>query len=295
MTAVQSALAAQPVLAARARLGECPVWDADRQRLYWVDIYNHRVHEFDPGTLADRWFDTGDVVSALVLAQEDRLLLALRDRLAFLHLDSGAVESLQQLEFSLPGTRFNDGKCDPQGRFWIGTMSEQPGQGALYRYDTDGSLHTMETGLTTSNGLGWSPDGASFYLTDSHVREIYAYRFDARSGAISDRRVLINLSGDVPEPDGLTIDRRGHIWTALWNGWAIVHFDADGREIERIKMPVQCPTSLAFGGQKLTDLYVTSASVALSQTDIQRGFQAGDLFCIAGAAEGTPSQAFEAP
>jgi sugar lactone lactonase YvrE len=260
-----------------------------------VDIYNHRVHEFDPSTQSDRWFDTGEVVPALVLARHNCLLLALHNRLAYLHLDSGAIEPLQQLEFSLPGTRFNDGKCDPQGRFWIGTMAEQPGQGALYRFDTDGSVHVMETGLTISNGLGWSPDGASFYLTDSHVRQIYVYRFDARSGAISERRVLINFSGHAPEPDGLTIDRRGHIWTALWNGWTIVHLDAHGREIERIGLPVQCPTSLAFGGPKLTDLYITSASVALSQTDIQRGFQAGDLFCISGAAEGVVSQAFEGP
>jgi sugar lactone lactonase YvrE len=292
---VTSSLVPQPVLAARARLGECPVWDPDGQRLYWVDIYNRRVHEFNPATQEDRWFETGEVVPALVLARHNRLLLALRDRLAFLHLDTGAIEPLQQLEFSLPDTRFNDGKCDPQGRFWIGTMSGQPGQATLYRYDTDGSLHVMETGLTTSNGLGWSPDGASFYLTDSHVREIYVYRFDARSGAISDRRVLINFSGDAPEPDGLTIDRRGHIWAALWNGWSIVHFDANGREIERIRLPVQRPTSLAFGGPKLTDLYITSASVALSQTEIQRGFHAGDLFCIPGAAEGFPSQAFAGP
>jgi sugar lactone lactonase YvrE len=284
----------QPVLAARARLGECPVWNPNQQRLYWVDIYNRRVHEFNPATQADRWFDIGDVVAAQVLAGHNRLLLALRNRLAFLHLDSGAVEPLQQFEFSLPGTRFNDGKCDPQGRFWIGTMSEQPGQAALYRYDTDGSLHVMETGLTTSNGLGWSPDGASFYLTDSHVREIYVYRFDAPSGAISDRRVLINFSGDAPEPDGLTIDRRGHIWTALWNGWSIVHFDANGQEIERISLPVQRPTSLAFGGPKLSDLYITSASVDLNQTEIQEGFQAGDLFCIPGAADGVPSQPFQA-
>src|SRR6185437_863090 len=144
----------------------------------------------------------------------NRLLLALRNRLASLNLDSGAVESLRQFEFA-PGARFNDGKCDPQGRFWIGTMSEQPGQAALYRYDADGSLHVMETGLTISNGLGWSPDGASFYLTDSHVREIYVYRFDTGSGAISDRRLLVSFSGDVAVPDGLTIDRRGHIWTAL--------------------------------------------------------------------------------
>jgi len=270
------------------------VWDPDRRRLYWVDIYNHRVHEFDPDTKADRWFDTGEVVSALVLARHNRLLLALRNRLAYLHLDSGVVEPLQELEFTLRGTRFNDGKCDPQGRFWIGTMSEQPGQAVLYRYDTDGALHVMETGLTTSNGLGWSPDGASFYLTDSEVREIYVYRFDARTGAISDRRVLINFSGEAAVPDGMTIDRRGHIWTALWDGWSIVHSDPNGQPIERIRLPVPRATSLAFGGPKLTDLYITTASVALSQTEIQRAFQAGDLFCIAGAGEGVPAAAFGA-
>jgi sugar lactone lactonase YvrE len=287
-------LAAEPVLAARARLGECPVWDPERQRLYWVDVYNHRVHEFDPATHTDRFFDAGDIVPCIVLARQGRLLLALRDRLAFLHLDSGKIEPRRQLEFSLPDTRFNDGKCDPQGRFWVGTVSQEPGQAALYRYDPDGSVRVMETGLTISNGLGWSPDGETFYLTDSHVREIYAYRFDGASGKISDRRVLINLSGSTPEPDGLTIDSRGHIWACLWNGWCVVHFDANGREIERIDLPVQRPTSVAFGGAKLTDLYVTSASVALSQSEVQRGFQAGDLFRIPAAAEGSASRVYAA-
>jgi sugar lactone lactonase YvrE len=117
------------LLAARARLGECPVWDADRQQLFWVDVYNHRVHQFDPATGHDRYFDTGDLVSAIALAGSDRLLIALRDRLAFLNT--------------------------------IGSISEAPGQAALYRYDPDGSLHVMETGLTISNGLGWSPDGST--------------------------------------------------------------------------------------------------------------------------------------
>ena len=290
-----SSLAAEPVLQARARLGECPVWDSEQQRLYWVDVYNHRVHEFNPETHADRCIETGDVVPALAIARGHRLLLALRDRLAFLHLDSGEIQTLRQLEFSLPDTRFNDGKCDPQGRFWVGTVSQEAGQAALYRYDPDGSLHVMETGLTISNGMGWSPDGATFYLTDSHVRTIYAYRFDGGSGTISDRRVLINLSGSAPEPDGLTIDGRGHLWIALWNGWCIAHFDANGREVERIDLPVQRPTSVTFGGPRLADLYVTSASVALSQAEIQRGFQAGDLFRIPAAAVGTPARPYAAP
>jgi sugar lactone lactonase YvrE len=287
-----TASSAEPVLSVRARLGECPVWDAGRQQLDFVDVYNRRVHQFDPLTGHDRFFDTGDVATAIVLAGEDRLLLALQDRLTFLHLDSGEIEALCRIEFSRHETRLNDGKCDPQGRLWIGSMSKEPGHAALRRYDPDGSLHVMETGLTISNGLGWSPDGATFYLTDSPRRTIYAYRFDGGTGAISHRRIFAELDDKDVEPDGLTVDRRGDVWSALWNGWCVVHYDANGKEIEREPLPVQCPTSVTFGGPDLSDLYVTSASVGLSQEDIQRGILAGDLFRISTPSAGLVACSF---
>jgi sugar lactone lactonase YvrE len=282
------------VLTVRARLGECPVWDPVHQELAWVDIYNHRVHQFDPSSGVDRYVDAGDVVSAIALVGENRLLLALRDRLTFLHLSTGAIETLCHVQLSHPGSRLNDGKCDARGRFWVGSISKERGEAALYRYDSRGTLDVMETGLTISNGLGWSPDGATFYLTDSPERKIYAYRFDVETGSISDRRVLVDLKDEAVEPDGLAIDRRGHLWSALWNGWGIVHFDPQGRELERIPLPVQCPTSLTFGGHDLTELYVTSASVGLSQEEIQRGFYAGDLFRISTESPGMPAQLFRA-
>jgi sugar lactone lactonase YvrE len=282
----------QPVLAARARLGECPLWDPERSELDWIDVYNQRVHQFDPATGRDRWFDIGDTVTAIVLAGSDRLLVALRDRLAFLHLEDGEVEPLCTIAFPHADTRLNDGKCDPQGRLWVGSMSKAHGAAALYRYDPDGSLHVMESGLTTSNGVGWSPDGTTFYLTDSPVRRIYAYRFDGATGSISDRRVFVQLEEEGVVPDGLTVDREGHIWSALWNGWCVVHFDADGREIERLRVPVACPTSVTFGGPALSDLYVTSASVGLSQDEIQRELSAGDLFRASVASQGMPARAF---
>jgi sugar lactone lactonase YvrE len=282
----------ETVLAARARLGECPLWDPDRQQLDWVDVYNHRVHQFDPATGHDRYLDTGDVVSAIALAGHDRLLLALRDRLALLNLKTGELETLCRLTFSAADTRLNDGKCDAQGRFWIGSISSEPGQAALYRYDPDGSLQVMETGLTISNGLGWSPDGATFYMTDSAKQKIYAYRFNAKSGAIADRRILVDLTAEAVEPDGLAIDRQGNLWSALWDGGCVVCFNARGEELERIAMPVQRPTSLAFGGPTLSDLYVTSASVGLSQAEIQQDVYAGDLFRIATHATGLPEHPF---
>jgi sugar lactone lactonase YvrE len=283
----------QIVLAARARLGECPVWQASDQKLFWVDVYNHRVHQFDPATGNDCCFDTGDVVSAIALAGTDRLLIALSDRLAWLHLPSGEVEIIHRIEFPHPaGTRLNDGKCDAQGRFWVGSCSDQPGQAALYRYDPDGSLHIMETGLTIANGLAWSPDGSTFYLTDSARHKIFAYDYLADTGTIVNRRTLIDLSAEAVEPDGLTIDIDGNLWSALWDGWCVACFAASGEEITRIQLPIPRPTSVTFGGPDLTDLYITSACVGLSQKEIQKCHTAGDVFCISALAHGMPTHSF---
>lgn len=290
MSLIQSSV--QNVLAARARLGECPLWDETNQRLYWVDIYNQRVHEFDPTSGRDRYFDMDSLVSAIALTSTARLLVALRDRLVFLNLQTGSIENLYQIEFSHPDTRLNDGKCDPQGRFWVGSTSEVSGQAALYRYDPDGSLHLMETGLTISNGLGWSPDGATFYLTDSAQHKIFTYRFDAQTGSISDRRILVDLGNEAVEPDGLAIDQQGNLWSALWDGWCIACFNSIGQETFRVKMPVQRPTCPTFGGTDLTDLYITSASVGLSQKEIQQGFYAGDLFRLSTVSPGMPAHRF---
>ena len=281
------------VLAARARLGECPVWQAAGQKLFWVDVYNHRVHQFDPATGKDCYFDAGDVVSAIALAGTDRLLIALSDRLAWLHLPAGEVEIIHRIEFPHPvGTRLNDGKCDALGRFWVGSCSDHPGQAALYRYDPDGSLHTMETGLTIANGLAWSPDGLTFYLTDSAQHKIFAYDYLAETGSIVNRRTLIDLSAEAVEPDGLTIDINGNLWSALWDGWCVACFAASGQELSRVQLSIPRPTCVTFGGPDLTNLYITSASVGLSQKEIQKCHAAGDIFCLAAVGQGMPTQSF---
>jgi sugar lactone lactonase YvrE len=283
----------QNILDARARLGEGPVWDAIDQKLLWVDVYNHRVHQFDPATGQNRYFDTGEVVSAIAPSSPDHLIIARKASLAEFDLLTGTLQPLIQLDLSIRvDTRCNDGKCDSQGRFWIGTVSDTPEKAALYRYDPDGSLTLMETGLTISNGLGWSPDGTTFYLTDSFQHKIFAYDFEGRSGTISNRRVLVDLSHESVEPDGLTIDTDGNIWSALWDGWAIACFAPTGQELFRIKMPVPRPTSVTFGGADLNQLYITSASVGLSQKDIQACPTAGDLFCLTTKAKGLPSYSF---
>lgn len=282
----------QNVLHARARLGECPLWDANQQCLYWVDIYNHRVHRFDPATGADRIFNVEDVVGPIALASDHRLIIAQRDHIAYLDTKTGSLSVIRSVEADKPDNRFNDGKCDSRGRFWFGSLSETDGQANLYRYDPNGSLHVMETGLTISNGLGWSPDDTTFYLTDSPRQTIYAYDFDAESGHIRDRRIFVDLTHEAFFPDGLAVDVEGCVWSAMWDGWCVIRFDPQGEEMMRVDMPVQRPTCCVFGGKHLTDLYITTASVGLSEQEIQKSFYSGDLFCMPTDTRGIPAPLF---
>lgn len=288
----QSSAPPRVVLEARARLGEGPVWDERTQSLFWVDIYNHRVHQYFPDRGAGRVFDVGDVVGCVALTRADALLVALRHRIARLDLVSGRLDVLATLEDADATCRFNDGKCDPQGRFWVGTASREPGRAALYRFDADGSLRVMETGLTISNGLGWSPDGGTFYLTDSPARTIYAYDFDAARGEIRNRRAFAELAGADSVPDGLAVDAEGCLWSAQWDGGCVLRLGADGRERQRLELPVVRPTSCAFGGAELRDLYITSASVALSEEQLEQSFHSGDLFCVRLEVAGLPPHRF---
>jgi sugar lactone lactonase YvrE len=279
-------------LSARARLGECPVWDTDSQQLYWVDTYNHRVHRFDPATGDNVIFDVEDVVGCIALAGKNRLILAQADRIAFLDTESGQLTPIKTIEADKPQNRFNDGKCDSHGRFWFGSVSQQSGEACLYRYDPDGSLQVMETELTIVNGLGWSPDDTTFYLTDSRPHLIYAYDFDPETGSIKNRRVLIDLSHENFEPDGLAIDSQGFLWSAMWDGWRIIRFNPQGEAVSQIELPIPRPTCCTFGGKTLTSLYITSASVDLSQAEIQKSVCSGDLFCVETNVKGMPAYSF---
>lgn len=280
------------VLTARARLGEGPIWDDRHGLLYWVDIYNHWVHQFNPDTGEDVRMDVGDVVGAIALTDTHHLLLAQRHQLAELDLGSGTVTPLLPIEQDLPNNRFNDGKCDAAGRFWFGSMSSDEQAGSLYCYDGAGQLTQRETQLTISNGLGWSPDNGTFYLTDSPKQIIYAYDFDLASGSLGHRRVLIDLTDETFFPDGLTVDQDGCLWSAMWDGGCVIRFDPNGQEMARLPMPVQRPTSCTFGGSALSQLYITTAAVGLSEHEIQENLYAGDLFCVDTDTAGLPSPRF---
>jgi sugar lactone lactonase YvrE len=203
----------------------------------------------------------------------------------FLFVDeAGSTYELAQPESGDPGVRMNDGACDRQGRFWAGTMAydESPGAGKLYRLELDGSATTVLTGLTISNGLGWSPDGNRMYLNDSGSGCVYAFRFDGASGVISDRRTLVHVDQPPVVPDGLTVDEEGAIWVALWNGAAVHRYAPDGSLLARVEVPAQRPTSCAFGGPARDTLFVTTARTGLDADALARHPHSGRVFSIHG-------------
>jgi sugar lactone lactonase YvrE len=268
-------------LAAEALLGEGPVWDPRSSTLRWVDIERGRVHRFDPASGADTFFEVGEAVGTVAVRAAGGLVLATASGLHTCLDDGGRRTLLHELD---TGGRFNDGKADPWGRFWAGTYLGATGASALYRLDPDRSLHRMLSGVTCSNGIGWSPDGATMYYIDTPTGGVDAFDHDPSSGEVTGRRRLVDV--DRGMPDGMTVDADGCLWVALWDGWAVRRYAPDGRLLATVEVPAQRVTSCAFAG---TTLYITTARTGLRDFGDQPS--AGALFaCSPGVAGLAPGE-----
>lgn len=272
------------VLAVNNKLGEGPVWCSEEQALYWVDIESNCFYRMYPTSMKYEVFEVGLPIGVLALRASGGLIMATKSGFAFWDTQKG-LRLIADPEAHKPHTRFNDGAVDCQGRFWAGTMCglsemcEEP-EGCLYRFDPDCSIHTMETGLKISNGIGWSPDNKLTYLTDSPKYMIYEYDFDPLTGAIENRRPFIHTPDEHGIPDGLAVDSEGFIWSVCWGGWKIIRFDSTGKAEREIQLPIQYPTSYTFGGERLDELYITSAWTALSEEQKKKQPYSGDLFRV---------------
>ena len=292
-----SAADVEVVLDARAELGEGPRWDPRGQRLFWVDIMARRVHAFRPEKHACWSVDVGKPVGALAGAADGSLVLAVAGGFARLDFESGRTTELAAVEADRPQNRMNDGACDPAGRFWAGTMAldEGAGKGGLYRLDADHTVHTMLTGVTISNGIDWTLDGRRMYYVDSPTRRIDVFDFDGPGGAITNRRLFAAIPADAGIPDGLTVDAEGFVWLALWGGGALHRYAPDGTLERRVPLPVSHPTSCAFGGAALDELYVTSARRPLSAEERKKESAAGGLLRLRPGVKGRLPNLFGSP
>ena len=282
----------------KAELLEGPVWDANGRCLYFVDIMRGRVHRWLPGTDAPRTFEVGadaGSVGAVTLSDTNDLILAARDGFARLNPLTGAVMPIAPVEADRPNQRMNDGKSDPAGRFWAGTMAldETAGAGSLYRLDGDDRVHTMLGGVTISNGIDWSNDAETMYYIDSPTRKVDMFDFDLASGAIANRRTLVRIPPQHGIPDGLTVDADGCVWVALWRGHAVHRYTPYGLLDTIVNVPTSCPTSCAFGGRDLRDLYITTAAMELSERERAEQPLAGGLFVCRPGPTGRPANRFK--
>ncbi len=276
-------VAVELVLEHRCLLGEGPVWDKNHQSICWVDILLGEIHEYQPSKKMHKKFSVDQMIGAVTICSNGNFLAALKNGFGFIDRISGEVTMIAHPETHLPGNRFNDGKSDPAGRFWAGTMShnDEPKKGNLYLLDSDFSVTKKIRDVSISNGLAWSSDHKTFYYIDTPTYEIVAYDFDIASGNIENKRTVIEIDRIDGSPDGMTIDNDGMLWVAHWDGWQVTRWNPEtGEKIKSFSLPVGRVTSCCFGGEKYQDLYITSARTGLSDDQLKEQPLAGSLFVI---------------
>lgn len=275
----------------QSTVGEGPLWDSRIDRLWWVDIPLGVVYRFNPSSGHNEHFVVGEPVGCMALRDSGGLVLATKTGFYFYDADSGKKVAITDPEADQPDNRFNDGGTDRQGRFWAGTMfdgavkSSDP-HGAFYRLDESGSTFKGPDGFFTTNGLAFSPDGATMYFSESNasIRTVWRCDYDQTDGVPSEREVFLDTSGMPGRPDGGTVDTDGCYWMAAVSGWQLVRITPEGKIDQVIDLPIERPSKPMFGGPDLKTLFVTSISAGLTPGSTQP--LAGGLFAV----EGTGAQ-----
>jgi len=289
------AIKAEPVLDFRADLGEGALWDAARKVLYWVDIDGKKAFEYNPSTKENRVCDTGQMVGTIVPRRSGGVAVALQDGIYSLNFDTRNVSRMVAVEENEP-TRFNDGKCDPRGRFWAGTMGfRAKNAGTLYRIDPDLSVHPMVERVSISNGIIWTTDNTTMYYVDTPLLTVDAFDYDADRGTIANRRTVIRCEKEHGGPDGIWLDEQGNIWVAHYNGGCVRCWNPRTATIEEtVEVPgAKMVTSCAFGGDDLDELYITTASRGLDDRGKRDQPNAGLLFKAHPGVRGIKAFAFD--
>lgn len=270
-------------------LGECPLWDEQEQALFWVDIRRPALLRLDPETGEFESRPMPALVGSIALAGPGRKLVALADRVALYDWQAGRLETVAELPARLPGHRWNDGRCDRQGRFWVGTMHNvtRAAEGVLYRLDPPGQLTPVMDGICIPNSLAWSPDGRSMYFADSLLHAISRHEFDPETGAMARGQPFVTTTPP-GFPDGSTVDAEGYLWNAEFNAGRVVRYAPDGRVDRVVAVPTPRPTSCAFGGPGLRTLFITSTSQAMSAAELEADPFAGALFALDAGVSGIP-------
>ena len=295
---------AEIALDVRDHLGEGILWDHRDQVLWWLNVpMPSKLHRFDPAKGDHKVWEMPEMITSMSVREKGGLIIASHHGINFFDPEKGQLDRVLEPEKHLPGNRFNDGACDRQGRFWVGSMQNnisvdahnlplEESSGCLYRIDPDLSFQCMEEGIMVSNTVCWSPDNSTFYFTDTVTGVIRAYNFDEASGTISNPQPLLRGHEQSGYPDGSTVDAEGGIWSCRWEGGCVIRFLPNGVVDLIVEVPVSRVTSCAFGGPELDTLFITTARWDMSEAELNENPQAGGLFKVKPGFKGLPDARF---
>ncbi len=273
----------------RAQWGEGPIWW--NNALYYVDIEGHSVIRYDPKSETETVWPVGERVGTVVPRETGGLAIAGDSGFHLLNTEDGSLTHIGDPEPGKANNRFNDGKCSPDGRFFAGTISlvKQTGGASLYRLDPDHSIHEVHAGVTNSNGIAWDAKGTTCYYIDTPTQSVIAFEYDSKNGTLSNPQTIVKTDHVGSSPDGMTIDSEGKLWIAFCHGACVRRFCPDtGEELQIIDVPALETTAVAFGGDDLSDLYVTTG---IHKTEVEE--HAGRIFVIKGlGVSGVPAFPF---
>lgn len=288
-------LNAELVLDAKAKLGEGSIWHPKENKLYWIDIEGKALHIYDPVTKENKTFDVGSRIGTVVPVEKGGALVALQNGIHFIDTKTGKLTFINN---PLPDAniRFNDGKCDPSGRFWVGTMAmDSRRKGAvLYRMDKDKTIRTMLDSVTISNGIVWTADKKTMYYNDTPTGTVQGFDYNDKTGEITNRRVVIKIPRGGGSPDGMTIDADGNLWVALWGSGTVGKFDPKtGELLQKVIVPAQNVSSCAFGGKNLDILYITTARAWVNDAKLKEFPLSGGLFSVKPGVKGVAAKFYK--
>ncbi|MBC7619455.1 MAG: SMP-30/gluconolactonase/LRE family protein [Candidatus Saccharibacteria bacterium] len=265
-----------------ADLGESPVWSVQEQSLYWADINRGLIHCLDNQSGRVRTLEVAEPIGSFALANGGGFVAGLKSGIWHLDQSGGKVRLLASASAAFKHQRLNDGRCDPQGRFWVGAMDESRCQhdSHLYFLDEDGRCTTKLAGISISNGLAWSTDGRWLHHADTPTQTIVAYTYESAGGTIGKARVFHRFEAPDEKPDGAAFDSLGRYWVALYGAGRVTCLSAEGERLFDIEVPCRCPTMVAFGGPNLTTLFVTSARQKRSAVELEQYPMSGAVFAI---------------
>ncbi|MEX0986041.1 MAG: SMP-30/gluconolactonase/LRE family protein [Bacteroidales bacterium] len=277
-------------------LGEGAIWDAAGNRLFYVDILGKKLFEYYPESGEKNVHEMPSMIGTVVVRTDDEVLVALEDGIYSYNLTRRELNFLVCPPQNDSTQRFNDGKCDPAGRLWVGTMSLQGDKkkSHLFCLDPATGITVKLDGITTSNGIVWSSDKEYMYYIDTPTQQVMEFKYDNSTGDISEPRIAVQVADSLGYPDGMAIDGNDNLWVCMWGGSSVCCFDRKtGKLLERISVPAKNVTSCAFTGDKLNEMYITTARIATSDEEIKTFPNAGSLFKITLKYKGSHSNRYK--